>query len=802
MDLLLERSMLLMVVYISTTVLLTVRKGWCDECDYSSDDYYCARCNHLDDTNPACLNRHQDFSTQQSYCEFIPGKTTTNYTCPNHINCDEGSWFKAEKCGKQIKLKKISEEGVLSFGNCFHPNDQGKYFCLMNGRDGCQNFSNPPVFVTMQGVDKYLGTFKFRGNIGQNNCRCRMLSIVEWVKSNLCSRLQAVECSFVPHRHLNNQSGCYVEGYLYLANDSNISPLHMNHNGPYQEISLPCDNPPGLELTLTNWTFEHVSFCKSESIDYDSAGTLTFSKTKVGRMANSSELCQDKTPRATRFCQGDFITLSYWAVPDEVKNCTRKNDNDDSIKTTKNVTPTSITYHQHTTTTTTERIPESTESVMTVYTTEEITTLRENINDNVPVTNENVNVVSRMLSENTKNPENVDVVQLVWIAKRLKKISEIGSSSPEVTRHVMQIVENLINVKEDVYEESLSGGTPAMILGALEAQLSNLHKGEANFTDVKSSLGVAALLLERSAFGENVTFGGLFTTGKEESSEKQSDVSVMTGRENFYSKFLATITLPTNLLDETVAGLSDRIPLTFIIHRTSLLFMSSSSKERRHSQSVESLVIAATVENHTITNLSSPVICRFQLPHVAEPMVKSSRKCVFWDFNLANGLGDWSSQGCELVSISEENTGSIIECHCNHLTNFAVLLDIQGDIDHVALDILSIIGCMVSIFSLVITLIVLLAAKKLREQVPQKIIVNLCFALLGLYICFLVGIDQRSLGTGCVIFGALIHYFCLASVAWMCVVATNMYLLFVRVFNADVTGFMWKAMLAAWGVFQ
>ncbi|KAJ8024663.1 Adhesion G-protein coupled receptor G4 [Holothuria leucospilota] len=427
----------------------------------------------------------------------------------------------------------------------------------------------------------------------------------------------------------------------------------------------------------------------------------------------------------------------------------------------------------------------------------------ETIIDDIRVTKENVNEISRLLSESTENPENVDEVNVVKLSEILMNISEIGSSSHEVTRNVLEIVDNLLNVKEHVYEESIFRGACSRILQALETQMTNLHKRETNFTAVKSSLGVAARQLERSAFLENVTFGGFTSIGSVDATYhlNESEVSVMAGNDKNLSKFLATITLPASLLDEISTGHNGKIPLTFIIHRTSLLFMSSNSRQRRHSERVESLVIAATVEGHTMANLSSPVISRFQLPHHADgPMTKHSKKCVFWDYTLANGHGDWSSEGCETVSGSEENNGLIIECHCSHLTNFAVLLDVQGDIDHIALDILSITGCVVSIFALVITLIVLLGVKKLREQVPQKIIINLCLALLGLYICFLSGIDQSSLGIGCVIFGALIHYFCVASVAWMCVVATNMYILFVRVFNADVTSFMWKAYLAAWGL--
>lgn len=89
--------------------------------------------------------------------------------------------------------------------------------------------------------------------------------------------------------------------------------------------------------------------------------------------------------------------------------------------------------------------------------------------------------------------------------------------------------------------------------------------------------------------------------------------------------------------------------------------------------------------------------------------------------------------------------------------------------------------------------------RKFRSQRPKQILINLCFALLGLYLSFLIGIDRVNLKIGCTIFGALIHFFCLASVAWMCVEAVNMYLLFVKIFDSGVSRFMLKSMAAAWG---
>lgn len=46
-------------------------------------------------------------------------------------------------------------------------------------------------------------------------------------------------------------------------------------------------------------------------------------------------------------------------------------------------------------------------------------------------------------------------------------------------------------------------------------------------------------------------------------------------------------------------------------------------------------------------------------------------ECSFWDKKLDGGYGAWSQKGCRLVT---ETSGSAT-CECNHLTNFAILVD-------------------------------------------------------------------------------------------------------------------------------
>ena len=79
------------------------------------------------------------------------------------------------------------------------------------------------------------------------------------------------------------------------------------------------------------------------------------------------------------------------------------------------------------------------------------------------------------------------------------------------------------------------------------------------------------------------------------------------------------------------------------------------------------------------------------------------------------------------------------------------------------------------------------------------ILLNLCFALLGLYFS-LFFLEKVAWKGGCVAVGALSQFFLLAAHAWMSVEAFNMYLMFIKVLNINIHRFMTKACLFAWGM--
>uniref|UniRef100_A0A674HPL7 Adhesion G-protein coupled receptor D1 n=1 Tax=Taeniopygia guttata TaxID=59729 RepID=A0A674HPL7_TAEGU len=111
-------------------------------------------------------------------------------------------------------------------------------------------------------------------------------------------------------------------------------------------------------------------------------------------------------------------------------------------------------------------------------------------------------------------------------------------------------------------------------------------------------------------------------------------------------------------------------------------------------------------------NLSGSPLITIQLTHRLTPrqysqaLNKSNRVhlyCAFLDYS--NGTGVWSDEGC----VRESGDLNYSVCLCNHLTNFAILMQVvplKLTREHqVALSSITYVGCALSIFCLTITLV-------------------------------------------------------------------------------------------------
>ena len=73
-------------------------------------------------------------------------------------------------------------------------------------------------------------------------------------------------------------------------------------------------------------------------------------------------------------------------------------------------------------------------------------------------------------------------------------------------------------------------------------------------------------------------------------------------------------------------------------------------------------------------------------------------------FKISGGQGDWSTEGCTLV----QKQGKELVCHCNHMTNFALIFGAKEPTEEghrLTLSALTYFGCGFSLMGAFITLI-------------------------------------------------------------------------------------------------
>ncbi|XP_075936979.1 adhesion G-protein coupled receptor G2 [Anarhichas minor] len=219
------------------------------------------------------------------------------------------------------------------------------------------------------------------------------------------------------------------------------------------------------------------------------------------------------------------------------------------------------------------------------------------------------------------------------------------------------------------------------------------------------------------------------------------------------------------------------------------------------SETLVSPVLAASVANLSISNLTENI--QFTIRNIDPVNENYTASCAFWHLTQNGGVGHWSSAGCFVVKATPEET----TCSCNHLTSFAILLDLSRDVQidrqHAQiLTFITYIGCGVSAIFLALTLLTYLLFDKLLRDIPAKILVQLCLSLLLLNLVFLLDgwlALYPAIGL-CISTAFFLHYFLLTSFTWAGLEALHMYLSIVRVFTPYLSRYMLKFSLLGWGI--
>ncbi|XP_072025148.1 adhesion G-protein coupled receptor G7-like [Amphiura filiformis] len=487
-----------------------------------------------------------------------------------------------------------------------------------------------------------------------------------------------------------------------------------------------------------------IGRCPEDQTEHEELGILTWPPTEAGSVADSNQRCPLDTERggygvANRACNFDENeAIARWGMVERI-DCGQKKE--------------------------------------------------VNLGDlpEVPVVEDNVEEVSDALKNITDDIQEVSPEDINDIAQTLENIAAVEAPSEEVTSSVVATVGSILeNAGPD--SENYSPNSSSSIVSSLEQQIELTFQELVSLRIIDPTIGVDALTLNSSAVD---IIGGLTFVVKNDGNKKNGDlteerVQTLTNVNDVPEEIETTLQLPESLF-ASPASMTGSHKVSFKIYQETSLFVSPEKKALN--LTIAGSVVSADVLGDNITNLEDPVVIQFlpyQIPELTENIANTSL-CVFWDFELQNGVGDWSTEGCTFVGI-QYRSYDITKGH--DLTRKQTL----------ALDWITYIGCAFSMVGLVITLTIFIGFRKLRANRARIILIHFCFSLLFLYVVFIAGVDTAVKSkVGCVVVAALIHYFTLSTMMWMGVEARHLYSKLVTILKLEKDWFMKVASLIAWG---
>jgi len=151
--------------------------------------------------------------------------------------------------------------------------------------------------------------------------------------------------------------------------------------------------------------------------------------------------------------------------------------------------------------------------------------------------------------------------------------------------------------------------------------------------------------------------------------------------------------------------------------RASFVLLDSNNglfKSQQPDQQLNSRVLGVNLQGESSRSQHSSPIVRLKFKPV-----KSSEgvqvKCAYWDVFTS----EWKTDGCNFVG----KEGDLDVCECNHLTHFGEIIGVPGE--NKVLDVISIVGCSLSLLGLVGIAATAVVFEHWRSRLGNKVILQL-----------------------------------------------------------------------------
>ncbi|XP_042070723.1 adhesion G-protein coupled receptor G2-like [Haplochromis burtoni] len=207
-------------------------------------------------------------------------------------------------------------------------------------------------------------------------------------------------------------------------------------------------------------------------------------------------------------------------------------------------------------------------------------------------------------------------------------------------------------------------------------------------------------------------------------------------------------------------------------------------------------LVILSVQGKQISGLKDPVNITINFKDINKTQEPS---CQFFNFSTNN----FSTDGCHTRWTDGQSN---VTCSCDHFTYFGVLMTSPSvHVSKKEIEILayiSVIGCSVSLFTLIITVLLFITNRTLRKDVSMNIHINLVIALILLNLHFLPSqaVAAHPSTWLCFYMALALHYSLLATFTWMALEGFHLYLLLVKIFNISVSRYILKLSVVGWGV--
>ncbi|KAM3936030.1 adhesion G-protein coupled receptor G7 [Leptodactylus fuscus] len=413
-------------------------------------------------------------------------------------------------------------------------------------------------------------------------------------------------------------------------------------------------------------------------------------------------------------------------------------------------------------------------------------------------------VTTQILTAEPENLETDDISNAITIVSRLLSVSTNASEDQEVAISAITTVSQIISAESDKFNDKV----------VEEAR--NLTMAMETFSQSNSTPSLS--LVQPSIAVETRQLSPLNFSGISFMSLRGLEDNLVSSRiivDNDTSEFVLNETAEVQIFVKPVGEVSNSSTIGFILYQNDNLF---SSKHKQKTGFRKKVISASS------SGVSVNVEFSFN-QQVNESYSLVQYACVFWDYES----GDWNTTGCEKgisnQTSNETSSSSIkpLRCTCLHTTNFAVLMKFKENIDFVSLDIVSTIGCALSVTGLTVTVIFLFYAR--NKKPVSWILISFCLSLLIFYIVFITAMEMSKYTVVtaepdynetentvfwsdlvimydglCTGLAALQHYFLLATFVLMGLLGAEFYYRIISASHFLPRHFMKIALITGWGL--